>query len=147
MIPAALGGLRRGRVRALLRTNLTRAARAREETIGLSGAASSDPRTFAGAAWRDIPLAPGDGRWELDLPLTEVGYFRRQGLLPGRPGPAALAGRRRRGHRRHPDHLRTGNTIYCAFPRMFGPGESRAQPPASRPWTSSWPAWTSAASP
>ncbi|MDR3673005.1 MAG: amylo-alpha-1,6-glucosidase, partial [Holophaga sp.] len=110
--------------RALLRTNLTRAARAREETIGLSGADSSDPRTFAGAAWRDIPLRPAAGRWELDLPLTEVGYFRAKAYYLDAQGRQHWPDGGDLGIAVQPDHLRTGNTIYCAFPRMFGPGKS-----------------------
>ncbi len=110
--------------RALLRTNLTRGARAREETIDLSGAASSVPRTFAGAAWRDIPLTAGDGCWELDLPLTEVGYFRAKAYLLDPQGRQCWPEGEDVGISVHPDHLRTGNTIYCAFPRMFGPGRS-----------------------
>ena len=107
--------------RALLRTNLTRAARTREETIGLSGAASSGPRTFAGAAWRDIPLGPG---WELDLALTEVGYFRAKAYYLDPQGRQHWPDGGDVGIAVHPDHLRTGNSIYCAFPRMFGPGKS-----------------------
>ena len=106
--------------RAMLRTNLTRAARAREETIGLSGAASSEPRTFAGAAWRDIPLRPAADGWELDLPLTEVGYFRAKAYCLDPQGRQHWPDGGDLGISVHPDHLRTGNTIYCAFPRMFG---------------------------
>jgi len=110
--------------RALLRTNLTRAARAREETIGLSGAASSGSRTFAGAAWRDIPLDPVAGRWELDLPLTEVGYFRAKAYYLDGQGRQHWPDGEDVGISVHPDHLRTGNSVYCAFPRMFGPARS-----------------------
>jgi predicted glycogen debranching enzyme len=110
--------------RALLRTNLTRGARVREETISLSGAASSEPRTFAGAAWRDIPLVPGDGNWELDLPLTEVGYFRAKAYLLDPGGRQHWPDGSDVGISVHPDHLRTCNSIYCAFPRMFGPGQA-----------------------
>ena len=110
-------------LRALLRTNLTRAARAREETIGLSGAASSGPRTFAGAAWRDLPLREREGFWELDLALTEVGYFRAKAYYLDAQGRQHWPDGEDVGISVHPDHLRTGNGIYCAFPRMFGPGK------------------------
>ena len=113
-----------GPCRALLRTNLTRGARAREETIGLSGAASSDPRTFAGAAWRDIPLAAGADAWELDLPLTEPGYFRAKAYLLDADGVQHWPDGGDVGISVHPDHLRTGNSIYCAFARMFGPSRT-----------------------
>jgi starch synthase (maltosyl-transferring) len=109
--------------KAMLRTNLTRAAEAREEVISLSGARSSEPRTFAGASWRDIPLCPtGDG-WALDLALTEVGYFRAKAYCVDPRGRQHWPEGEDVGISVHPDHLRTGNTIYCAFPRMFG--ESR----------------------
>jgi starch synthase (maltosyl-transferring) len=111
--------------RALLRTNLTRAARAREETIGLSGAISSELRTFAGAAWRDIPLRPAADGWELDLPLTEVGYFRAKAYYLDPQGRQHWPDGGDLGISVHPDHLRTGNSIYCAFPRMFGPAKSQ----------------------
>jgi predicted glycogen debranching enzyme len=107
--------------RALLRTDLTRGARVRAETIGLSGAAPSEFRTFAGAAWRDIPLEPGAGAWELDLPLTEVGWFRAKAYLLDPDGRQHWPDGSDVGIAVHPDHLRTGNTIYCAFPRLFGP--------------------------
>jgi predicted glycogen debranching enzyme len=117
--------------RALLRTNLTRGARAREETVALSGSASADPRTFAGASWRDIPLVPAGGGWELDLPLTEVGCFRAKAYLLDPRGRQHWPEGEDVGISVHPDHLRTGNTIYCAFPRMFGPG--RAERSTRRP--------------
>jgi predicted glycogen debranching enzyme len=110
--------------RAWLRTNLTRAARAREETIGLSGAATSGPRTFAGAAWRDIPLEAGAEGWALDLPLTEVGWFQAKAYFLDGQGRQHWPDGGDVGISVHPDHLRTGNSIYCAFPRMFGPAKA-----------------------
>ena len=109
--------------RALLRTNLTRAGRAREETIGLSGLASSGPRSFAGAAWRDLPLMDGPDGWELDLALTEVGYFRAKAYYLDAQGEQHWPDGEDVGISVQPDHLRTGNSIYCAFPRMFGPAK------------------------
>ncbi len=106
--------------RALLRTNLTRASEAREEIIALSGARPSESRTFAGASWRDIPLRPvGDG-WELDLALTEPGYFLAKAYCVDPEGHQHWPEGEDVGISVHPDHLRTGNTLYCAFPRMFG---------------------------
>jgi len=106
--------------RALLRTNLTRAAAAREEIIALSGARPSESRTFAGASWRDIPLRPMADGWELDLALTETGYFRAKAYCVDPAGNQHWPEGEDTGISVHPDHLRTGNTIYCAFPRMFG---------------------------
>jgi starch synthase (maltosyl-transferring) len=105
---------------ALLRTNLTRAAEACKEIIALSGARPSESRTFAGASWRDIPLGPAEGGWELDLALTETGYFRAKAYCVDPEGRLHWPEGEDVGISVHPDHLRTGNTIYCAFPRMFG---------------------------
>ncbi len=109
---------------AFLRTNLTRGAQARQEVIALSGAATSAARTFAGASWRDIPLTRRDGLWELDLPLTEVGHFRAKAYRLDAEGAQHWPEGEDVGISVHPDHLRTGNTIYCAFPRMFGAGRT-----------------------
>jgi predicted glycogen debranching enzyme len=108
---------------ALLRTNLTRAGRIREEVIGLSGAGPSGLRTFAGASWRDIPLSPGPDGWSLDLALTEVGCFHAKAYCLDPDGVQHWPEGEDVGINVHPDHLRTGNTIYCAFTRMFGPGK------------------------
>ena len=108
----------------LLRTNLTRASRIRGEVIGLSGAGPSGLRTFAGASWRDIPLTPDGDGWSLDLPLTEVGCFHAKAYCLDPSGTQHWPDGEDVGLNVHPDHLRTGNTIYCAFPRMFGPGKS-----------------------
>jgi len=120
-----------GGEKAFLRTNLTRGGQARREVIALSGAVTSEPRTFAGASWRDIPLRPVDGGWELDLALTEVGYFRAKAYTLDARGEQDWPEGGDVGISVHPDLLRTGNTIYCAFPRMFGPsrtGRSTREP-------------------
>ena len=107
----------------LLRTNLTRAALIRGEVIGLSGAGPTGLRTFAGASWRDIPLTPDGDGWSLELPLTEVGCFHAKAYCLDPAGAQHWPEGEDVGINVHPDHLRTGNTIYCAFPRMFGPGK------------------------
>ena len=102
---------------ARLRTSLGRAKADRAAVIATLGGG----RTFAGLAWRDIPLIPdGPGRWSLDMPLTEAGWFRAKPfcLLPNH-AQAWPAGDDI-GLSVHPDCLRSGNTIYCAFVRMFG---------------------------
>src|SRR5262245_59318765 len=70
---------------AFLRTNLGRAPRLhaevlqeyREELVRwhappIQGEPTTLPR---GLAWRDIPMRLIDGRWELELALTVVGFF------------------------------------------------------------------------
>lgn len=106
--------------KAFLRTNLTRAQKAMEETIALAGLRSAEDDTFAGASWRDIPLHPNQKGWSLDLALTEVGYFRAKAYCVDPSGHQHWPHGEDLGISVHPDSLRTGNTIYCAFPRMFG---------------------------
>jgi len=102
--------------RALLRTNLGRAAARRREII----AAHAGGAVSAGASWRDVPMQKtGDG-WEIELPLAEVGFFKAKAYClddknwqhwPEGPDVGISV---------HPDFARTANTIYCAFARSFG---------------------------
>ncbi len=102
---------------ARLRTNVGRAAPIRDEIVR----SHFQKLPLAGAAWRDLPMGRGaDGSWSLTLPLTEVGHFKAKAYAVdprGRqfwpPGPDIGIGV-------HPSWTRSGNTIYCAFPRMFG---------------------------
>lgn len=110
----------------LLRTNLTRATQIRQEVIGLASAQAAESATFAGASWRDIPMRPTPTGWELDFPLCEVGYFRAKAYGLGPEGRQYWPEGQDVGISVHPDRLRTGNTIYCAFPRMFGETRGRA---------------------
>lgn len=106
--------------RAVLRTNLGRAATLREEVI-LSHAKSLP---FAGASWRDIPLERVGREWALDLSLVEVGFFK------AKPYAVDLQGRQYWpdgpdvGISVHPNDYRTSNTLYCAFTRLFGEGKT-----------------------
>lgn len=112
--------------KAFLRTNLTRADRAREEIIALAGARSAEPDTFAGVSWRDIPLSRVEDGWQLDFPLTDVGFFRAKAYCVDPSGCQHWPNGEDVGISVHPDHIRTGNTIYCAFPRMFGVGKAKS---------------------
>ena len=116
-----LRGLPRG-FRAKLRTNLGRADRVRSEVIR----ARFERLPLAGASWRDVPMRDcGEGVWQFEFPLTEVGYFKAKAYavdddgVPSWPaGPDAAVSV-------HPSWTRSGNTLYCAFARMFGPNQSR----------------------
>ena len=107
---------------ARLRTNLGRGSRLREEIIR----AHFERIPLAGASWRDIPMQPaGEGAWKLTLPLTEVGFFKAKafavdsrGIQTWPSGPDLTVSV-------HPSWTRTANTVYCAFPRMFGPNKTR----------------------
>jgi predicted glycogen debranching enzyme len=114
--PARIGAGARG----FLRTNLTRAALLRAGVLAQAGLREQGGATFAGAAWRDIPLERAAGGWAGELPLLEVGSFR------AKPYCTDAAGRQ---HwpvggdivlSVHPNRLRTANTLYCAFVRTAG---------------------------
>ena len=103
--------------RARLRTNVGRAEELRDEIVR----SHFEKLPLAGASWRDIPMEEDEnGQWRLTLALTEPGYFKAKayaldprGFQHWPSGPDA-------GISVHPSWTRTANTIYCAFPRMFG---------------------------
>ena len=111
--------------RAFLRTNLTRGTRMRAETLALLGEGARDP---AGSSWRDIPLHEQAGGWALDLALTEPGSFCAKAYCVDPDGFQHWPEGENVCLSIHPDRLRTANTIYCAFPRMFGGAASRQKP-------------------
>ena len=110
--------------RAFLRTNLGRGALTRREVIARAGGREGESLTFGGASWRDIPLQAGDGRWSLNLACTEVGFFRAKAYVVDPIGYQHWPDGSDLGISVLPDNLRSGNTIYCAFPRMFGPSRT-----------------------
>lgn len=111
--------------RAFLRTNLTRGARISEEILAQSGARCGAP---AGASWRDIPLRETASGWSLDLALTEPGSFRAKAYCVDPEGRQHWPEGEDLSISIHPDRLRSANTIYCAFPRMFGGAAARQRP-------------------
>lgn len=102
--------------RAMLRTNLGRAARIREEVIR----AHFHQVPPAGDSWHDIPLRATEHGWEVELTLTEVGFFRAKAYATNAQGHQQWPEGPDFGLSVHPDLARTGNTIYCAWPRQFG---------------------------
>ena len=107
---------------ARVRTNLGRARRLREEIVR----ARFEKLPLAGASWRDLALEPGDdGIWRITLPLAEVGYFKAKAFAIDERGFQHWPGGPDLGISIHPSWTRTGNTIYCAFPRMFGPSKTK----------------------
>ena len=109
-------GPRRGR--AVLRTNLGRAAVRRAELIGHT----ESGRAVAGLDWHDLELhADGNGRYSLTLPLTEVGVFEAKCCFVPEGGgriewPESPNFRLKVGSASSV----AGNTIYAAFVRQFG---------------------------
>ena len=105
--------------KARLRTNLGRAEVLCKEIIQ----AQTKKLSPADASWHDLPMRLEDGEWNLELPLTEVGYFKAKAYLVDSKGWQHWPEGPDIGISVHPDASRTANTIYCAFVRMFG--ESR----------------------
>ena len=103
--------------RARLRTNLGRAAVLRQEIIQ----AHAKGVPLAGESWADLPMRENGNGWELELSLTDVGFFKAKAYLLDERGWQHWPDGPDVGISVHPDDYRTGNTIYCAFPRLFGP--------------------------
>ena len=114
-----------------LRTNIGRAAALRAEIIeahnqqvaahGLPVSYRAAMPVLNGASWRDVPMRKVGDVWELELILSEVGYFQAKAFFIDANGRQHWPWGPNAGVTVHPDAYRTGNTIYCAFPRMFGP--------------------------
>jgi predicted glycogen debranching enzyme len=102
--------------RALLRTNLGRAAARRREII----AAHAGGAAAAGASWRDVPMQKNGAAWEIELPLAETGCFKAKAYLLDEKNWQHWPDGSDVGISVHPNFARTANTIYCAFPRLFG---------------------------
>jgi hypothetical protein len=106
--------------RAMLRTNLGKAERLRQEIIATH--AGKNPMSVA--FWRDVPLQrESSGEWSIELPLTDVGFYRSKAYLLDNMGRQIWPDGQDAGISVHPNAYRTANTIYCAFPRMFGPNK------------------------
>jgi starch synthase (maltosyl-transferring) len=102
--------------RALLRTNLGRASALRREILE----AHTRALTPAGSSWRDLPMTWDGTDWSIDLPLTEVGYFKAKAYALDPRGWQHWPAGQDVGISVHPNQYRTGNTLYCAFTRLFG---------------------------
>jgi starch synthase (maltosyl-transferring) len=109
---------------ARLRTNVGRASRLREEIVR----SHFERIPLAGASWRDLPMPVEEGTARLSLPLAEVGYFKAKAYLLDPDGCQHWPEGPDTGISVHPAWTRTANTLYCAFPRMFGAwSKTRAQ--------------------
>jgi starch synthase (maltosyl-transferring) len=102
--------------RALLRTNLGRAAALRREIIGAHAGGAG----HAGESWRDVAMHTSNNGWEIELPLAETGYFKAKAYLVDPKGWQHWPEGSDVGISVHPNFARTANTIYCAFTRLFG---------------------------
>ncbi len=110
--------------RALLRTNLGKAARLRQEVVATH--AGKNPMSVA--FWRDVPLLrEASGEWAVELPLTDTGFYRAKAYMADAQGRQFWPEGEDAGISVHPDCYRTDNIVYCAFPRMFGATKSARQ--------------------
>jgi len=107
---------------ARLRTNLGRATVLRKEII----AAHAGGVVAAGESWQDLPMEKTADGWQIQLPLTEVGFFKSKAYLLDPQGWQHWPEGGDVGLSVHPDFARTANTIYCAFTRLFGASKSLA---------------------
>jgi len=102
--------------RGMVRTNLGRATSERDELVATRGSG----QLYGGASWRDIPMEQQGDEWVLELALTRVGYVRVKPYAVDERGKQHWPNGDDIGLSVHPDVLRSGNTIYCAFTRVFG---------------------------
>ena len=105
---------------ARLRTNLGRTAALHREIIEAHAKGASP----AGASWCDVPMQRGEHGWFLELPMTDVGFFKAKAYLLDPRGWQHWPAGADFGVSVHPDWTRTANTIYCAFTRLFGKNKS-----------------------
>jgi starch synthase (maltosyl-transferring) len=112
----------RSGARALLRTNLGRAAARRQEIIS----AHAGQAVVANSSWRDVPMEKTADGWQVELPLAEAGWFQAKAYLLDENNWQIWPDGADVGISVHPDFTRTANTIYCAFTRLFGPTKNLA---------------------
>ncbi len=105
---------------ARLRTNLGRGETLRREIIH----AHTGQIKLADASWRDVPMRVDDGAWSISFSLTEPGFFKAKAYAIDPQGRQHWPHGDDFGVSVHPNAYRTANTIYCAFPRMFGPNRT-----------------------
>ena len=117
-------GSERNGWRALLRTNLGRAAALRREII----AAHAGSPVHAGESWRDVPMQQNGEAWQIELPLAETGFFKAKAYLLDPKGWQHWPDGPDVGISVHPNFARTANTIYCAFTRLFGATKNLSSP-------------------
>lgn len=106
---------------ARLRTNLGRATAMREEII----AAVEKGRPQTPTAWHDVPMERHADGCAVTIPLAEVGWFRAKAYAIDARGWQHWPEGPDCGVNVQPQAARTGNLIYCAWPRLLGPGKTR----------------------
>lgn len=106
--------------RAFLRTNIGRAAAIRRGIIRQI----QEPEVQVEASWRDVPMCREGDVWKVEFALAEVGWFQSKAYIVDESGHQQWPEGDNMGLSVHPNDVRCANTIYCAFPRMFGHNKS-----------------------
>jgi len=106
--------------RAFLRTNIGRAKELRQGVIR----SIQEPKIQLERGWRDVPMTKVGDEWEVVFALSEVGFFQSKAYACDTEGGQFWPEGENIGLSVQPDSCRTANTIYCAFPRMFGPNKT-----------------------
>ncbi|MDE2657722.1 MAG: amylo-alpha-1,6-glucosidase, partial [Verrucomicrobiota bacterium] len=78
--------------------------------------------------WRDLEMSPDGGAWHIDVALNQVGFFKATAHVRDASGFQHWVEGENITISVHPGHTRFGNTIYCAFPRLFGATKTTNQP-------------------
>ena len=110
-------------LRVFLRTTIGRGHQVREEIIR----DIEEPDVQLEGSWRDVPMRFEGGGWSVKLALTEVGWFQSKAYAVDAEGRQHWPEGNNIGLSVHPNACRTANTIYCAFPRMFGLAKNRRE--------------------
>ncbi|MSU36827.1 MAG: amylo-alpha-1,6-glucosidase [Pedosphaera sp.] len=108
---------------ARLRTQIGRADSLHAEIV----AAVRGRRREGLTAWHDRPMRQEGDVWTLTVPLVEVGYFESKAYAVDERGQNHWPSGGNVAISVHPAWTRSGNTIYCAWPRQFGPNKTRIE--------------------
>ncbi len=106
--------------RVFLRTNIGRASAIRRGIIQQI----QEPQVQVEASWRDVLMRREGDVWKVEFALAEVGWFQSKAYALNEDGQQEWPKGDNLGLSVHPNDSRCANTIYCAFPRMFGPNKT-----------------------
>ncbi len=109
---------------AYFRTNIGSGSKIRFEIIS----SIETHRTSRGESWHDFEMTQVDGKcYEINISLLEVGHFEGKCLfIEDETEHCYWVGGENINVNVEPEAYCAGNTLYCAFPRQFGPNKSRA---------------------
>jgi len=111
--------------RAFVRTNIGRAAVLRREII----LKVKEKRSDSAQDWHDVPMQKvDDTTYSISLALLEVGHFESKCFFfPENTTEPLWPGGDNVSLNVEPAEFCCANSIYCAFPRQFGPNKSNAK--------------------